>query len=105
MSGNYPALTETQLPRLIQSIRDLFAGRNNATGQFTLAVAPATQTVVAATNCGPLVQPYLIARSATAAAELAAGGLWISSVGNGTFTVEHTASAATDRTFGYGAFG
>lgn len=105
MSGNYPSLTETQLPRLIQSIRDLFAGRNNATGSFTLAVAPATSTIVKAKNCGPLAQPYLTARTASAAAEVAAGGLYISSVGNGTFTVQHSASAAADRTFGYGAFG
>jgi len=105
MSGNYPSLTETQLPRLIQSIRDLFAGRNNATGSFTLAATPATSTVVKAKNCGPLAQPYLIPRTASAATEWGAGTLWISSVGNGTFTVEHSASAATDRTFGYGAFG
>jgi hypothetical protein len=105
MSGNYPALTETQLPRLIQSIRDLFAGRTNAVGQFTLAVSPATSTTVKALNCGPKVQPYLTPRSASAAVELAAGTLWVSSVGNGSFTVQHSSSAATDRVFGYGAFG
>jgi len=105
MSGNYPSLTETQLPRLIQSIRDLFAGRTNATGEFTLAVAPATTTTVKAANCGPGGQPYLTPRTASAAAEIGGGTLWVVSVGNGAFTVAHSASAATDRTFGYGAFG
>jgi hypothetical protein len=105
MSGNYPSLTETNLPRLIQSIRDLFAGRSNATGTFTLDVAPATSTVVSATNCGPGAQPIPVPRTASAAAEYGGGTMYVSSVGNGTFTVVHAASAAADRTFGYAAIG
>lgn len=101
MSGNYLAQGEKNLARIVQSIRDLYAGRNNAFGQFTLAVSPATTTVVTAPNCAPDSVPLLTPMTANAAAEWASGDMYVSAVGVGEFTVTHAASADVDRTFRY----
>ena len=98
MSGNYPALDEKSLPRVIQSIQDLFSGRNNAYGEFTLAVAPATSTVVTAPNCGEQSTPLWTPMNSNAAVEYAAGTMWCSLVEQGSFTVNHSSSANV-RTF------
>lgn len=105
MSGNYPALGEPNLARLVQSVRDLYQGRSNATGSFTLAVAPATTTVVAATNCGDGSKILLTPRTANAAAALATTYILAASVVRGQFTVTHASSAQADRTFGYAIAG
>lgn len=102
MSGNYPALDERNLSRIVQSIRDLFAGRNNASGSFALAANAAT-TVVTAANCAPDSAPLIVPTSANAAADAAT--TYVSSVGAGTFTVTHPNRATTDRTFRYAALG
>lgn len=105
MSGNYPSHNEANLARIVQSIRDLFAGRNNCTGQFTLAAAPATTTVVSAPNMGPDAYPFFTPITADAATEWGAGFMYVSARGQGTFTVTHSSSASTTRTFGYVALG
>lgn len=105
MAGNTPSLHEKNPVRILQGIRDLFQGRSNATGSFSLAVAPATTTVVTAINCGLDSQVFLTPKTATAAAEYGAGTCYVSSIGSGTFTVTHAADAAADRTFGYVALG
>jgi len=101
MSGNYPAITETSLVRIIQSIRDLYQGRSNATGVFTLDVSPATETVVAAANCGPSSIITLMPRTANAAGAIATTYIEEGNVGSGTFTVTHDATANNDETFSY----
>ncbi len=103
MSGNYLAQGEKNLARVVQSIRDLYAGRNNAHGQFTLAVAPATTTVVDAPNCGPGSAPLLTPLTANAAAAIGAGTVYVleADIIAGQFTVTHASSAQTDRTFRY----
>ena len=101
MSGNYLAQGEKNLARIVQSIRDLYAGRNNAFGEFSLAVAPATSTTIQAPNCAPDSVPLLTPMTANAAAELGAGGMYVSDVGVGEFTITHSSSANADRTFRY----
>lgn len=101
MSGNYPAQGEKNFARIVQAIRDLYAGRNNAFGQFTLAVAPATTTVVTAPNCGPDSAPLFTPMTANAAALIGAGTMWVSNVSAGHFTITHPSSAQVDRTFRY----
>lgn len=101
MSGNYPAQGEKNLARIVQSIQDLFAGRNNAFGEFTLAVSPATTTDVTAPNSSGNSIPLLIPLTANAAAEFASGDMYISAREPGQFTVTHAASANNDRTFGF----
>lgn len=101
MSGNYPAQGEKDVTRLVQSVRDLYQGRNNCTGTFTLAVAPATTTVVAATNCGDDSKIMLTPRTANAASAIATTYITVANVVRGQFTVTHASSAQVDRTFSY----
>lgn len=100
MSGNYPAPTEVNPIKLNRSIRDLFEGRSNATGQFTMTQNSATTTVTAI-NCGPESKIFLTPRHANAATEFGAGTWYISAVGPGSFTVTHVNSATANRTFDY----
>lgn len=101
MSGNYPAQGEKNFARIVQSLQDLFAGRNNAFGEFTLLTGSETETVVTAPNCAPDSAPLLVPMTANAASEFASGNMYISDVTNGEFTVTHATSANDDRTFRY----
>jgi hypothetical protein len=104
MSGTYLVPGERNTARIVQSIRDLYAGRNNCFGQFTMAVAPATTTVVSSPNSSADSIPLLTPLNAAAAAEFGAGSWYISARGPGTFTVTHSASAGS-RTFGFVTLG
>lgn len=101
MSGNYPAKGEKNLSRIIQAIQDLFAGRNNAFGEFTLDVSPATTTTVTAPNCSLNSVPLYTPMTLNAAAEDAAGTMYVSQVNQGSFEITHSSSANSDRTFRY----
>jgi hypothetical protein len=102
MAGNVPSLRETDPFRLSQAINELFQGRSNAVGTVTLTANQAT-TVVVADNCGDESQVFLSPKTANAAAALAT--TYITSIGNGTFTITHANNAQTDRTYGYIAIG
>jgi len=104
MAGNVPAPTETNLYRIVRAVRELFEGRSNAVGSFTLA-ANASTTTVAATNCGAGSTVLYTPTSANAAAEVGNGTIRVSAVGNGSFTLTHANNAQTDRTFLYAALG
>ena len=100
MSGNCPSSSEKDPVRLSRAIRDLFAGRSNAAGEFTLRTGQAT-TVVTAPNCGAGSRIMLQAASANAATEVGNGTIYVSAVAQGSFTVTHANSATTNRTFFY----
>ena len=104
MNIRVPAVTETSLPNINRAIRDLAAGRSNATGTVTLAVAPATSTTVTAPNIGYGSIPYLTPMNAAAATEAASGSLYVSPASMGSFVIHHSSSAGS-RSFGYGFFG
>lgn len=100
MSGNCPQPGERDLARIVLAIRDLFAGRSNRTGSFTIATGAATTTVTAP-NCGASSVITFTPTTANAAAEVAAGTIRISSKAAGSFVVTHINSATTGRTFDY----
>jgi hypothetical protein len=104
MSGNVPIPTESDPYKIVRAVRELFEGRSNAVGTFTLAAGAASTTVTAA-NCGAGSTVLFTATSAHAAAELAAGGMYLSAVANGSFTITHASNSQTDRTFRYVALG
>lgn len=104
MSGNMPSPTEKNLAKIVLGIRDLFCGRSNASGQFTCATSAASTTVTAP-NCGSGSRIMITPTTANAAAELASGNCYVSSVGLGQFVVHHTNSATTGRTFNYAICG
>lgn len=86
------------------AINQLAQGRSNATGTVTLA-ANASSTTVSAINCAAGSFPFLIPLTAHAAAELAAGGCYISAVAKKSFTITHANNAQTDRTYGFVCLG
>ena len=100
MSGNFPAITERDPTRIVQAIRDLFQGRSNATGEFTLE-ASATETTVLATNCGSGSNITWRPKTANAAAAMTSLYLEDANITLGQFVLTHDSDAATDRTFGY----
>lgn len=100
MSGNCPAPNESDLQKIVLAIRDLFAGRSNRTGSFTMRTNQATTTVTAA-NCAPTSVITLTPTTANAATEFGAGTWYISAKAAGSFTVTHVNSATTGRTFDY----
>lgn len=104
MAGNVPHLHERNPIRVLQAIRDLFAGRSNAVGEMTCTQNVAT-TVVTAINCGADSKVFLFPMTANAAAELGAGTIYVGTVANGTFTVTHANNATASRTFFWVALG
>ena len=104
MSGNVPVPSERDPYRIVRAIRELFEGRSNAVGTCTLA-ASAASTTVTAQNCGSGSKVFFMPTTAHAAAELAAGAMYVSAVGNGSFTITHANNAQSDRTFYFAALG
>ena len=104
MSAPQLSPSETQLYTIVNAVRQLMQGRSNAAGSVTLAPSAAATTVTAP-NCAPGAQVFLFPRTAQAAAELAAGGCFVSAVTSGAFTVTHANNPQTDRTFSYVCLG
>jgi len=100
MSGSAPSAAERDLYRIVRAIRELFEGRRNTTGTVTLTTN-ATSTIVTHLNFGVGSVPHLTPISATAAAEVGAGTIYVSARTNGSFTLTHTNNVQADRTFLY----
>lgn len=96
---------ETEHRRLIaQTVNEILFGRLNNAGTVTLTANQAT-TAVTDKKVGGASKVFLTPTSASAATEWGAGSIYISAVGDGTFTITHVNSATADRTFGYAILG
>lgn len=104
MTAYVPGITETDLKKIVLAIQQLAAGRSNAIGTVTLATGAAS-TVVFDKNCAIGSTPLLTPTTATAAAEIGNGTMYVSAVANGLFTISHANSVATGRTFIYALHG
>lgn len=104
MGGINLAPGEQWSQRIVQAIRQLMQGRNNATGSVTLT-ASATTTIVEAPNCSAESEVFLQALTAHAAAEVGNGTIYISAIANGSFTITHASNSQVDRTFSWVALG
>jgi hypothetical protein len=104
MTAYIPGITETDLKKVILALQQLAAGRSNAVGSVTLATGAAT-TVVSDKNCAAGSTPILTPATASAAAELGNGTMYVSAVANGSFTITHANSATAGRTFLYALLG
>lgn len=86
--------------RLFDALEGVLKGRTRNIGEVTL-VENDTETVVD----NPLFEshqvPVFTALTADAAAEIAAGGFYVSARANKQFTITHANDASTSRTFGY----
>lgn len=94
------AQSENDVRRIVQSVRELWQGRSNAVGEFTLRANETTTTVVAS-NCGAGSKISITPRTANAAAALATTYIPTANVTQGQFIVEHANSADTDLEFSY----
>lgn len=95
---------EVDLFKIVATINQLCQGRNNATGTVTLA-AGATTTVVQAPNCATGASVLLTPLTAHAAAEIAAGGLYVGTIANASFTIAHANNAQADRSYSWATLG
>lgn len=83
-----------------QTVNEMLKGRGNQTGTFTLT-ANAASTVVSDNRFAADMVPVWTPTTANAAAEVGAGGMYVSARTNGSFTITHANNAQTDRTFLY----
>ncbi|WP_119461852.1 hypothetical protein [Rhodospirillaceae bacterium SYSU D60014] len=79
-------------------------GKLNCTGELTLSAAQSS-TTVSDPRAGVGSTILLIPLTPSAAAEQAAGGLYLSARANGSFVVGHADTAQADRRFGYAIIG
>ncbi len=86
------------------SINQLIRGRSNASGTVTLT-ASATTTVITSEIFNEDAGIFLCPTTANAAAELAAGTCYASTIAAGSVTLTHANNAQTDRTFRYVVIG
>lgn len=100
MTAYVPGTDETDPKKIILSLQQLAAGRSNATGTVTLT-ASTTTTTVSDDNFASVSVPLFTATTANAAAEIGAGGMYVSARAKGSFTITHANNAQTDRTFYY----
>ena len=81
-------------------VSNILDGKINATGSVTLT-ASAASTAVTEDRAGATSVILFMPTTANAAAEQAAGGMYVSSRGKQTFTITHANNAQTDRTYDY----
>lgn len=91
---------DLKLRRLVERVNQLTVGRMNVVGELTL-VANVASTTFEDAQFGVGSAPLLIPTTANAAAEVGAGGFYLSNRTAGAFTVTHANNAQTDRTFLY----
>lgn len=84
-------------------VNNILSGKQNNTGSVTLATSTTT-TAVTDYIVGPESVILLMPTNAAGAAELAAGGMYVSARAKNTFTITH-ANAGTTRTFDYVVIG
>ena len=87
---------------LLLVIQNLYDGKVQCTGQFSLTPS-VTTTVVKDPRCSE--QSIAFLSPFTANALTAQATSYVSSYGQGQFTVTHTSTASTDRTFRYAILG
>jgi hypothetical protein len=104
MTAYVPGVAETDLKKIVLAIQQLAAGRSNAVGSVTLTTGQSSTTVTTA-NCAADSVPILVPASASAAAEIGSGTIYVGAVANGTFTISHENSAVIGRTFLYAVVG
>jgi hypothetical protein len=92
--------------RMYEVLQQLRSGKMEVVGELTLTASAAT-TAVTDIRVSPQSVIVWHPRTANAAAELAAGTMYITdaNMGSGTFTVTHANNAQTDRHYRYACIG
>ena len=98
---NFRRLQPAPSPREVaEVVNGLLDGRANNTGTVTLTANQAT-TSVTDYRAGPQSVILLTPLTSNAAAEVGAGGMYISARTKQSFTLTHANNAQTDRDFAY----
>lgn len=92
---------EKDLRKVVDVVRQLTEGKNNATGTFTLTPS-ATTTVVQNPSCSATSFVFLSPLTPDAAAAVPTTSIV---AGNAQFVVTHALNTQVDRTFGYAVLG
>lgn len=87
--------------RLVDATIQIVTGRQNSVGDVTLAVSPATSTVVSFPNCSRDCRVFLFPQTTHAAAALATTFIKKSDIGQGSFVITHAASANVDSNWSF----
>lgn len=90
----------TDAREISQVVNNILEGKLNSTGSVTLT-ASAASTVVNDNRAGYESVILFMPKTANAAAEQAAGGMFVSSRGKQTFTITHANNSQSDRSFDY----
>ena len=90
--------------KISEVVRGIMQGKINATGSVTLTANQAT-TTLNDLRLGPGSVINFMPTTANAAAEVGAGGMYVSSRGKQTATITHANNAQVDRTFAYSILG
>ena len=101
-----PMDSDPDIQRISRAVNLLLNGKINSTGTVTLAVSPATTTVITNALLSPLSVVLFDPMTETASG-LDGMGLHVLEAdrGSGSWTITHEASAAADRTFKYVVLG
>ncbi len=101
-----PPAASPELRRLYEGLQQIRKGKLEVVGEFTLT-ANAASTVLTDSRISKQSVIVWHPRTANAAAELAAGTMYITdaNMGTGTATVTHANNAQTDRQFRYAVIG
>ncbi len=86
--------------QLAAKINEMLGGKLNNTGTITLTANQATSTLSDARIGGGSVILFT-PTTANAAAEVGAGGMYVSAKADGSATITHANNAQADRTFDY----
>jgi hypothetical protein len=104
MTG-FPGLPSNADSRqIVAVVNRVNLGKLNCTGTVTLL---AGQSITTVTDHRAAAESFVVFMplSANAAVEQAAGGMYVSGRGTGSFAIAHANNAQVDRTFGYAVIG
>lgn len=86
------------LRKLSITVNSILKGKTNNVFEVTLDVSPATTTTLSNALIMPDSEAFLQAKTATAATAIGAGAIY-TTIAAGVLTINHDASASSDRTF------
>ena len=96
--------SERDIFKVVQVVMQLCQGRNNSNGVVTLTPG-ASSTVVQAPNCATGATPLITPTTANAAAEFGNGTIYVGTIANGSFTINHANGVQIDRTYVWAVIG
>ena len=101
---NNPKADEETLRDIVKVINNIMLGKTNNAGTVTLAASATTTSVTSIVAGGNSVITFM-PTTANAAAEIGAGGMYISDRGKQNFEITHANNAQADRTFDFTVVG